>query len=212
MAAGVFSRCFQAKTSNDEVCIISVFRIAPVYFILHSCFNILMQGFARCCQDPVMHERITKEVKQWVWSTAHGVRSTQGCGDKHYPAPSLGKYQQFFMDSLLILQDKFFQSAFLAGPTVLTPATATGALTTKSSCLRQERSVRSSMDTWPRYTTGTQTTSWSASPHTCLQVKQTHGLDFTGTVGLTIGNGRMELQRRVATCVTFVTLMVQENM
>ena len=168
MAAGVFSRCFQAKTSNDEVCIISVFRIAPVYFILHSCFNILMQGFARCCQDPVMHERITKEVKQWVWSTAHGVRSTQGCGDKHYPAPSLGKYQQFFMDSLLILQDKFFQSAFLAGPTVLTPATATGALTTKSSCLRQERSVRSSMDTWPRYTTGTQTTSWSASPPTCL--------------------------------------------
>ena len=72
MAAGVFSRCFQAKTSNDEVCIISVFRIAPVYFILHSCFNILMQGFARCCQDPVMHERITKEVKQWVWSTAPG--------------------------------------------------------------------------------------------------------------------------------------------
>ena len=55
-----------------------------------------MQGFARCCEDPVMHERITKEVKQWVWSTAHGVRSTAGCTDKHYPAPSLGEYQLFF--------------------------------------------------------------------------------------------------------------------
>ena len=101
MAAGVFSRCFQAKTSNDEVRIISVSRIAPVQ--LHSCFNTLMQGFAHCCEDPVMHERITKEVKQWVWSTAKGVRSTQGCGDKHYPAPSLGEYQLIFMDSLLIL-------------------------------------------------------------------------------------------------------------
>ena len=118
-----------------------------------------MQGFARCCEDPVMHERITKEVKQWVWSTAKGVRSTAGCGDKHYPAPSLGEYQQSLMDSLLILQDKFFQNAVLAGPTVLTPATATGALMTRSSCLRQERSVRSSVDTWPRYTTGTPTTS-----------------------------------------------------
>ena len=76
-----------------------------------------------------------------------------------------------------------FQNVILAGPTVLTPAIATGALTIKCSCLRQERSVRgTTMDTWPRYTTGTPTTSWSASPHTCLQVKQTHGLDFTGTV------------------------------
>ena len=130
-----------------------------LFILLHSCFNTLMQGFAHCCQDPVMHERITKEVKQWVWSTAHGVRSTAGCTDKHYPAPSLGEYQQSLMDSLLILHDKIFQNAVLAGPTVLTPATATGALITRSLCLRQERSVRGSVDTWPRYTTCTPTTS-----------------------------------------------------
>ena len=64
-----------------------------LFILLHSCFNTLMQGFARCCQDPVMHERITKEVKQWIWSTAKGVRNTEGCTDKHYPVPSLGKYQ-----------------------------------------------------------------------------------------------------------------------
>ena len=70
------------------------------------------------------------------------------------------------------------------------------------------------MDTWPRYTTGTPTTSWSASPHTCLQVKQTHGLDFTGigTMKQSEGNGIGQINLRLKTFRTLVTLMVQEYM
>ena len=108
-----------------------------------------------------------------------------------------------------------FQNVILAGPTVLTPAIATGALTIKCSCLRQERSVRGSiMDTWPQYTTGTPTTSWSASPHICLQVKQTHGSDFTGigTMKYSERNGIGQINLRLKTFRTLVTLMVQENM
>ena len=120
-----------------------------------------MQGFGGCCEDPVMHERITKEIKQWLSTTAPGVRSTEGCTKKYYPRPSLGEYPPFKTFSILILHVQMlcFQNAVLAGPTVLTPATATGDMTTKSSLLRQERSVRNPMDTWPRYTTGTPTTS-----------------------------------------------------
>ena len=131
------------------------------YFRIRLCFNILMQGFGGCCEDPVMHERITKEIKQWLSTTAPGVRSTEGCTKKHYLRPSLGEYPPFKTFSILILHVQMlcFQNAVLAGPTVLTPATATGALITRSSCLRQERSVRGSVDTWPRYMTGTPTTS-----------------------------------------------------
>ena len=120
-----------------------------------------MQGFGGCCEDPVMHERITKEIKQWLSTTAPGVRSTEGCTKKYYPRPSLGEYPPFKTFSILILHVQMlcFQNAVLAGPTVLTPATATGDMTIKSLLLRHERSVRSSVDTWPRYTTGTPTTS-----------------------------------------------------
>ena len=86
MAAGVFSRCFKAKYSNDYVCMHS----GLLKFVLS--VNDLMQGFAGCCEDPVMHERITKEIKQWLSSTAPGVRNSQGCTKKYYPQPSLGEY------------------------------------------------------------------------------------------------------------------------
>ena len=39
-----------------------------------------------CCEDPVIHERITVEMKRWIQEQAPGTRDSRGCAKKaHFP-------------------------------------------------------------------------------------------------------------------------------
>ena len=39
-----------------------------------------------CCEDPVIHERITVEMKRWIQEHAPGARDSRGCAKKaHFP-------------------------------------------------------------------------------------------------------------------------------
>ena len=61
MVAGVFSRCkFHTTSSTPDG------SDTPL----------------SCCLDPVVYERISEEMKSWIWSHAPGVRDTQGCPRK----------------------------------------------------------------------------------------------------------------------------------
>ena len=41
---------------------------------------------SKCCEDPVIHERITKDLKDWINVKAPGAKDTKGCSKKfHFP-------------------------------------------------------------------------------------------------------------------------------
>ena len=54
MVAGVFGRCMFFKNTGDG----------------HT---------PNCCADPVVYERITSDMRNWIWKKAPGVRDTKGC-------------------------------------------------------------------------------------------------------------------------------------
>ena len=54
MVAGVFGRCMFHKDAGDG----------------HT---------PNCCADPVVYERITSTMRNWIWEKAPGVRNTKGC-------------------------------------------------------------------------------------------------------------------------------------
>ena len=57
----------------------------------------MIQGYENCCEDPVIHQKIDREVKMWLWKKAPGVRSSEGCPTKLMPfTPSLGKYLHMY--------------------------------------------------------------------------------------------------------------------
>ena len=37
-----------------------------------------------CCEDPVIHERITKEIKDWIQDKAPGTTDSRGCSKKYH--------------------------------------------------------------------------------------------------------------------------------
>ena len=53
--AGVFSRCILARAD-----------VVP----------------DNCCADPVVYERVSEEIKSWIWEQAPGVRESLGCPKK----------------------------------------------------------------------------------------------------------------------------------
>lgn len=53
--AGVFSRCILASAD-----------VVP----------------DNCCADPVVYERVSEEIKSWIWEQAPGVRESLGCPKK----------------------------------------------------------------------------------------------------------------------------------
>ena len=44
------------------------------------------KALTKCCEDPVIHERITKDIKDWIKVKAPGTKDTKGCSKKfHFP-------------------------------------------------------------------------------------------------------------------------------
>ena len=41
-----------------------------------------MQVLSGCCEDPVVHERITSAMYRWIEDKAPGIRSSRGCQKK----------------------------------------------------------------------------------------------------------------------------------
>ena len=44
--------------------------------------ELIEQVLAGCCEDPVVHERITAPMYRWIEGSAPGIRSSLGCPQK----------------------------------------------------------------------------------------------------------------------------------
>ena len=61
--------------------------------MIHSIISMCMfyekyfyKALTKCCEDPVIHERITKDIKDWIKVKAPGTKDTKGCSKKfHFP-------------------------------------------------------------------------------------------------------------------------------
>ena len=90
MATAVFSRCvlypripYQEIKRNTEVerRVSDNFNATLNIDIAKKCFVKAMVG---CCEDPVIHERITKEIKDWIQEKAPGTTDSRGCSKKYH--------------------------------------------------------------------------------------------------------------------------------
>ena len=86
MATAVFSRCvlypripYQEIKRNTEV-----ERRVSANFNTTFRKKSFLKAMVDCCEDPVIHERITKEIKNWIQDKAPGTADSRGCSKKYH--------------------------------------------------------------------------------------------------------------------------------
>ena len=87
MATAVFSRCvlypripYQEIKRNTEV----ERRVSDNFNTTTFRKKSFIKAMVDCCEDPVIHERITKEIKDWIQDKAPGTADSRGCSKKYH--------------------------------------------------------------------------------------------------------------------------------
>ena len=115
---------FQNSNSNNltdiwwQRCSADVFSIQAIIYTIHMCVSsiscnrvaegLIVQVLTGCCEDPVVHERITAPMYRWIAEKAPGIRSSLGCPKKLLDyEPSLRISQMIFKKPLIIIHSIF---------------------------------------------------------------------------------------------------------
>ena len=96
----------------------NVFSIQAIIYTIHMCVSsisynkrgegLTWQVLSGCCEDPVVHERITVPMYRWIEEKAPGIRSSLGCPKKLLDyEPSIRISQMIFKKPLIIIHSIF---------------------------------------------------------------------------------------------------------